>query len=111
MSESPEPYANGAPPADSQYHNASQQALMLIVEILAERPFHGALVADLVPMTGKSRDQVFRALNNLAIAGWAEQTPGGGWRLTPRITQLSERVRIAIADLHDTYLQRGGRHD
>ena len=89
------------------YNSASQQHLLAVLEILieADNPFAGlplkAIVAD------GDRSQTFRALKNLESAGWAEQTPGGAWRVTPRIGRLSERVRRALNDLGAAYLSPG----
>ena len=38
------------------------------------------------------------------MAGWAEQTPAGWWRLTPHVTQIAERLRVQIAEAHGRYL-------
>ena len=95
-----------------QYLSSSQQTLLRVLTVLGERPLDPLPLTELVGKVGASRDQASRACRNLEMAGWAEQTPGGGWRLTPLATQWSERVRLAIADLHRTYLsleeERGG---
>ena len=89
-----------------QYRSESQQLLLGIVGLLASRPLTGLDLGDIVNSEECSRDQAYRALQNLSLAGWAEQTGGrgGAWRLTPVATQISERMRVAIADLHRTYL-------
>ena len=47
----------------------------------------------------------FRTVKNLELAGCAEQPAGRAeWRLAPRATQLSERYRLALAELHRAYL-------
>ena len=98
------------PNADDKYINTSQQTLMAVIESLAISPLRettAAELADLVPRI--SRDQARRALVNLAAFGWAERGPGGGWRLAPRITQISDRYRQAMSDhlnLHLGDLQR-----
>ena len=104
MTETQTPYGD-TPESERPYVNASQQILLSIVEFLGERPFDPATVAQLTERSGANRDQVFRALHNLQLAGWAEQT-ASSWRLSPRVTQLSERVRLALADLHRVYLQK-----
>lgn len=88
------------------YRSSSQQVLLQVVDALAERPLNGLPLADVVTRLGRSasRDQVYRALKNLELAGWAEAA-GEAWRLTPRLTRASERVRVAIADLHRRYLE------
>lgn len=86
------------------YRSDAQQALLRVVELLALRPLAPKTVAELVEASGEPRDRVFRALQNLALADWAAQVPGGGWRLTARATRLSEEFRLAIVDAHRTYL-------
>ena len=87
-----------------QYRSDSQQTLLAVLDVLGQRPLEPLLVTALVDRVDAKRDQVFRALKNAELAGWAEQTPGGGWRLTPLATRWSERVRLTIADLHRQYL-------
>ena len=92
---------NGA----ERYRSGSQQVLLAAIEVLAERPLAGVDIAELTARLGCSRDQAYRAVRNLELAGWASQPEGGAvWRIAPRATQLSERVRLAIADLHRAYL-------
>ena len=90
--------------ADS-YEAAAQQALLEVVQALAERPLEGCRPAEVEEFTGRSKTVVFRALKNLEIAGWAEQTAAGHWRLAPEATKVSERVRVAIAEAHRRYLE------
>ena len=88
------------------YRSSSQQVLLRVLDALAERPLNGLPLAEVVSRLGASasRDQVYRALKNLELAGWAEMS-GDAWRLTPRLTRASERVRVAIGDLHRRYLE------
>ena len=64
------------------YSSTPQQALLLVVEALAVDPLTPrpvARVLDAVNARGcgtLTRDQVFRALQNLAIADWAAEIPG-----------------------------------
>lgn len=88
---------------EDKYTSQSQQLVLALVEHLAGQPLAGFAIGDLVAVTGKTRDQVFRALKNLEAAGWAEEYHGQ-WALSPRITQLSDQVRLAIARLHERYL-------
>ena len=95
--------------ASRGYESRSQQTLLKVQEALALNPLEGRTVQNITDsVDGASRDQVFRALKNLEIAGHAEQGPTG-WRPTRHASYLSEMVRRAIADLHTTYL--GGSHD
>ena len=111
MTEKAPPYGADQAATDSPYHSRSQQTLLRLLDVLALDPLGTAPLPTLVAACNAPRDHVFRALKNLELAGWVAQTPSGGWRLTPRLTLISERLRIAIADLHHTYLQPGGRHD
>lgn len=82
-----------------------QQRIVAMVELLAERPFDVLGAGEAAARIGCTRDQARRTLVNLELAGWAWRVAGSGeWRLAPRVTQLSERLRLAIAELHRTYL-------
>ncbi|MDE2640192.1 MAG: hypothetical protein OXI03_06375 [Chloroflexota bacterium] len=87
-----------------RYVSGGQQTLIAVVEALAARPLNPPDLAQVAAAVGRSRDQTYRSLKNLDRGGWAEQTPGGGWRLTPRVTQLAERFRLALADTYRLYL-------
>ena len=88
----------------TDYRSPGQQALLQVIDVLAERPLAPLSLADIdTRLEGVSRDRIYRALKNLELAGWAEQA-GGAWRLTPHLTRASERLRIALADLHHRYL-------
>ena len=90
------------------YRSTSQQVLLQVLDALVERPFNGLPLAEVVSRLGASasRDQVYRALKNLELAGWAELAGDAAWRLTPHLTRASERVRVSIADLHRRYLEK-----
>ena len=93
----------------AKYTSSSQQTLLSVVEVLACQPLRGMSLAEVLDgakhsSSAPSRDQIFRALKNLAEAGWAEQERSGDWRLTPKLAFVSERCRLAIGDLHRTYL-------
>ena len=96
--------------ANPNYTSPSQQILLRIIEALAVDPLNPMPVARVLQaVNGQgcadiSRDQVFRALQNLALADWAGEVPEAGWRLTPRAVRLSERFRLALADAHRVYL-------
>ena len=87
-----------------RYVNDSQQRLLKVVEALAASPLNGRNLESIQAAADCSRDQAYRAVRNLMHAGWAEQAPTGGWRVTPRAAYVAERVRIALADLHAKYL-------
>ena len=96
--------------SNPNYVSTSQQVLLRVIEALSADPLTPAPVARVLQaVNGQgcaevSRDQVFRALRNLALAGWAGEVPDAGWRLTPRAVRLSEQFRLAIADVHRLYL-------
>ena len=88
-----------------QYRSRGQQTVLAVIDVLAERPLAGVTTDELVERLGCSRDQAYRTARNLELAGWVWQPEGTAvWRIAPRVTQLSERVRLAIADLHRAYL-------
>ena len=90
------------------YASRSQQLLMQVVECLAVEPLTPQSRARLAETTGASPDQVYRTLKNLELGGWV-CVSSNGWRLSPRITQLAERLRLAIGSIHRTYLE--GSHE
>ena len=87
------------------YENKSQRHLMVVVEALAATPLAPQTTEEIHRQINGpvSKDQVWRALQNLEAQGWAEKR-GGGWALSPRLTCLSERLRIDIAQAHHAYL-------
>ena len=87
------------------YTNTSQQLLISITRELAHLPLEPRSIEDLMAATGASRDKVFRTLKNLEAGDWAVQLSGGGWRLAPNISRISERMRLAVANLHHQYLE------
>ena len=112
MSQEQAPYGDAPAQPESPYTNDSQQRLLKVLDALGKRLLEDVPLQDLQDACGGSRDQTFRACKNLEQAGWATQTPSGGWRLTGRLTGISERLRLAIHDLHHTYLNPGGgRHE
>ena len=96
--------------ANPNYTSSSQQVLLRVIEALAVDPLTPTPVARVVRAVNchdcddMSRDQVFRALQNLALADWAGEIPDAGWRLSPRAVRLSEQFRLAISDAHRVYL-------
>ena len=84
--------------------NASQSRLIHVAEVLAAHPIFGLPAAEVRAQVGDSRNQVARTLATLEAGDWAEQTPAGRWRLTPRLTQIADRMRQALADICHLYL-------
>ena len=87
------------------YVNVSQQTLLRVLEALGAHPLEWQAQLDLVASVGATRDQTYRALRNLEAAGWAESAGGGRWRLAPKVSLIAERTRLAIAEIHRTYLE------
>ncbi len=88
-----------------KYVNEGGRRALAAVEVLAERPLASIDPDRLAERLGCQRDGAFRALKTLEAAGWAEPAPDGkGWRISPHASRLSERVRLAVADLHRAYL-------
>lgn len=89
------------------YTSTSQQVLLHVIEALGVTPLHPRslnLLRQAPGLADASRDQVFRALKNLERRGFAEQR-NDGWLLTPKVTQIAERTRLAIHALHHRYLE------
>ena len=88
----------------SPHYSASQDLLLRIVKLMASDLMRVWSAQDLAAELGDaSRNQVHRALANLAAHDWVVPAPGG-WRLGPGVTRLAEQVRLAVADLHNHYL-------
>lgn len=81
----------------------SQQLVLALVEELSRTPLDRRGVSDLAKSLGVPRTTCQRAARNLEIAGWAEIGPEGVG-LAPKAGQISDRIRIAIAELHRRYL-------
>lgn len=90
--------------AEKKYTSQSQQLLLALIEILIGRPQAGFAVADFVAATGKARDQVFWALQNLAAADWARET-NGQWSLSPRI-RLHQAIDSDLDLMVDALVER-----
>lgn len=103
MSATPNDLASG-----DKYANQSQTNLIAVVEYLA------APANLLVPRSQKeileglagtaNRDQVFRTLQNLVTAGWAEQL-SAGYVLAPDLTRMADRLRFKLITLQRAYLE------
>lgn len=90
---------------DAQKHrNEAQQRLLAVLTALANHAVEGASATTISVEAEVERTQAFRALCNLEIAGWAEQGPGGAWRVTPLASLLAEKIRRELADIHSVYL-------
>ena len=89
---------------DNKYISNAQQTLLTVLRSLGHQPLSPQSASDIAEAQKIPKDSVFRALKNLEEAGWAEQLPGGAWRLTPTLTQISERLRLQLAQMHQHYL-------
>jgi len=90
--------------SSERYRNDTQQQLITLAHALARTWPEPAAIAVLAQETGLSRDQILRTLSNLQIGGWAERGKGG-WLLSPSLSQISERMRLSLAQLHLRYLE------
>lgn len=82
--------------AVSDYLNNGQQRLISVIGHLAGHEYQGISVGALADKTGAGGTAVFRDVQNLKAAGWAEQLPGGTWRLTPEFAGMMRRVQRNI---------------
>ena len=92
----------------SGYDVESQRTLATVVEALSELPLQGMTASALQTRTGVSRDRIYRTLATLETVGWAQRSPSGAYRLAPRLTQIAERVRQALAEEFRAHLGVGG---
>ena len=86
--------------SDERYISSTQQTGFAVVKLLAEHPLDGIGAGDVRSRLDITRDQAYRALRNVELAGWAEEHPKGSglWRATPGLSLLADSVRRAIAD-------------
>ena len=86
------------------YSNESQQTLVRIVEYLAIDTLEPKTLKDIQKGLGISKDIAFRTIWNLRDMGWVEESAIiGGYRLSPQIIAISDRLRLAIGDLIRKY--------
>ena len=85
------------------YLSTSQQRLLRVLGHLAAHPLESFTVSALAEALGESKNAIFRDLQNLQAAVWVESRDGS-WRISPTLTRFSERLRVDIAALHNTYL-------
>lgn len=92
------------------YTNDNQQNLMRVIEYLAQDILIPKSQQELAEVLDLSKDKVFRTLWNLEEEGWVEAS-AGGYRLSPRMTIISDRLRLAVADTLRKYIPEGGDVD
>lgn len=85
----------------SGYINASQQRILRAVMCLAGHEVDGLAPTELARALRTSASNVTRDLANLQEAGFAEKIDSDGWRLTPKIVQISTACGAGIARAQD----------
>lgn len=91
--------------AEGNYIAASQQIVLSVLLALWKSPLYPVTSTNLAVTLDMSRSKVFRALKNLQLADLAELNEDSNmWRVSVTSTQLSERLRVQLGDLHNTYL-------
>ncbi len=91
-----------------QYVNDNQQALMKVVEYLAQDILIPKTQREVSEALGLSRDVTFRTLWNLQDREWGEEL-AQGFRLSPKLVAIPERLRLALADTLRKYLPQEGQ--
>lgn len=90
--------------AATNYACEAQQRLLTVQTVLAGHEVNGLSLTEIVnalaSRTGKhQKNNIFRDLHNLRLAGYAEQLPDSDrWRLGPKLVQ--------IAQAHQRYMER-----
>jgi hypothetical protein len=85
------------------YSNANQKNLMDVFEYLAEDILTPKTIKEVQDAFDITYDQARRTLWNLCDRKWAEEI-AGGYRITPRVVQISENMRRQTAEVLDRYL-------
>ena len=94
-----------AEPKDTTpYLSEPQQVVLALIAGLINRWPMPQSVASLVQHTDYSRDQVYRGLQNLRHAGYAEETTDG-WLIGRTLTGAAEAIRQRTAELLNSYLR------
>lgn len=93
--------------AATSYACEAQQRLLFVQSALAGHEFDGVSMTAIAAAWGQrvgkdaksQKNNIFRDLQNLRLAGYAEQLPGSDlWRLGPKLVQ--------IAQAHQTHASR-----
>lgn len=90
-------------PRKTDYTNDAQQRLLRLVNLLAGHELAGLAPSEIARAVNCSAPVVTRDLDNLRTAGWAEQTPGERWRLSPHVVQISIRHAAALNQARKTF--------
>lgn len=82
--------------AEEKYICDSQQRLLKLVGTLVGSEINGQTAKELAGRMETSQATVFRDLQNLAAAGWAEQFEDGRWRLSVNAAKMLRRINDGI---------------
>lgn len=92
---------------ERSYENAQQQNLMVMVMVMVEYLAQDILIPkplkEIHETLNLSRDIAFRTLWNLQKTGWVEEV-AYGYRISPKLTMISDRLRLSMADVLNTFL-------
>ena len=78
---------------NGSYENGSQQRLVQVVTALAGHELEGISAPELATQVDMPVSKLWRDLQNLRAAGWAEQLqPSMRWRLTSEFGALSTKI-------------------
>lgn len=91
------------PSRKTDYTSAPQQRLLRLVDLLAGHELAGLVPSEIARALSCSPSIVTRDLDNLRTAGWAEQTPGERWRLSPHVVQMSIRHAVALNEARKSF--------
>ncbi|WKZ32953.1 MAG: hypothetical protein QY316_00675 [Thermodesulfobacteriota bacterium] len=95
-----------------QYTNENQQNMARVTMYLAQDILTPKTMKEVMEALNLSRDVTFRTLWNLKDVGWVEEG-AYGYRLSPRLTLMADRLRQAVADTLKKYLvpvEEGKQH-
>lgn len=85
------------------YVNENQQTMAKVVMYLAQDILTPKTAKEVMEALNISRDVTFRTLWNLKDVGWVEEG-AYGYRLSPRLVVIADRLRQAVADTLKKYL-------
>ncbi|MBE7415114.1 MAG: hypothetical protein HS130_07770 [Deltaproteobacteria bacterium] len=86
-----------------QYTNENQQNMARVTMYLAQDILTPKTMKEIMEALNLSRDVTFRTIWNLKDVGWVEEG-AYGYRLSPRLTLIADRLRQAVADTLKKYL-------
>lgn len=79
-----------------KYTNAAQQRILRTLLILAEHALDGAAPGEIARQLSTLPSNTTRDLANLRLAGLAEVTPNGRWRIAPRLAELALALQRSL---------------